>query len=42
VTVKENYYNAFGHDENTTTRRGRFLLQPQRYVRQVLANFQKM
>ena len=41
VAVKENDHNAFRHYENSTTRRGHFLLQPRRDVRQVLANFQK-
>jgi hypothetical protein len=30
VAVKENDHNAFWHYENTTTPRGRVLLQPQR------------
>jgi hypothetical protein len=41
VAVKENDHIAFRHYENTTTRHGRFLLQPRHDVTQVLANLQK-
>ena len=41
MAVKGNDHNAFWHHENTKTRRGRFLLQPQRDVREVVAKFKE-
>ena len=41
MAVKGNDHNAFRQHENTTTHRGRFLLQPRRDLRQVVANFKK-
>ena len=41
MDVKGNDHNKFRHHENTTTRRGRYLLQPRRDRRQAAANFKK-
>jgi hypothetical protein len=41
VAVKGNDHNVFRQHENTTMRRGRFLLQPQSDLRRVVANLKK-